>query len=57
MLQMLIDNFQIRSDKGIYYHGFYYFGTSGNTGFVIACYKNNIKIIEILTERYPDIIE
>ena len=33
------------------------FCTSNNTGFLIACNKNNIEIVKLLIEKYPDIIE
>ena len=57
MLQMLIDNFQIRSDKGIDYRTFKYYTTKNNTGFIIACCLDNIDTIKLLLERYPDIIK
>ena len=57
MLQMLIDNFQIRSDKGIKYRTCKYATTKNNTGFIIACCLDNIDIIKLLTERYTNIIE
>ena len=58
MLQMLIDNFQIRLDKGIEYRTLNYIDNAkNNTGFIIACYWNNIDTIKVLIERYPDIIE
>ena len=33
------------------------FDNRNNKGFMIACYKNNVKIVELLIERYPNIIE
>ena len=56
MLQMLIDNFQIRLDKGIEYRTLPW-KTEGNTGFMIACYLNNINTMKLLIERYPNIIQ
>ena len=46
----------MRSDKSI---ECYFFGvkTKGNTGFIIACYKFEIQMIELLLQNFTDIVE
>lgn len=57
---MMIENFQISPD--LYYEGTY-IDVDGEdritllfTGFMHACNNNNVKLVQLLIEKYPSII-
>ena len=57
MLQMLIDNFQVRSDHSTRYYKYAFFGLEKWTGFIYACEcSKKIEIVKLLIENFPSIV-
>ena len=53
---MIVESFQVKSDQKVSTNVIFPFGDILCTGFLMACWKNNIEVVKLLVKLFPKII-